>query len=138
MDLPSQPVFTAPWQAQVFALVEALRNADVLGAAEWSEALGARLASLPEDSCDPDDIWTCWVAALEERLLSRGLAASLQLTSLRQSWAIAAEKTAHGEAITLGATAYRLAGLPAPPARAADQPAEASARAVSATRAGPR
>ena len=107
---PGMP-FTAPWQAQVFALVESLRNAGVLDAGEWSQALGARLAALPEDCREPDAIWGCWVAALEDRLIGRGIAGPLQLTSLRQSWAIAAEKTLHGDAISLGASAYRLAGL---------------------------
>lgn len=107
---PDMP-FTAPWQAQVFALVDSLRNAGVLEAGEWSRALGARLAALPAGCRDADAIWGCWVAALEDRLIGRGIAGPLQLTSLRQSWAIAAEKTPHGDAISLGASAYRLAGL---------------------------
>lgn len=106
--------FTAPWQAQVFALVDTLRNAGVLEAGEWSAALGARLATLPHDGPDADAIWGCWVAALEDVLIGRGIAGALQLTSLRQSWAIAAEKTPHGDAIALGAVAYRLAGLGRP------------------------
>lgn len=110
---PGAP-FTSPWQAQVFALVDALRNTGVLEAGEWSQALGDKLAALPPDSCDADAIWACWVSALEACLIRRGIAASLQLTSLRQSWAIAAEKTPHGDAIALGAAAYRLAGLSRP------------------------
>lgn len=110
---PGTP-FTAPWQAQVFALVDSLRNAGVLEAGEWSQALGARLAALAPDCRDADVIWGCWVAALEACLIARGIAGALQLTSLRQSWALAAEKTPHGEAVELGAMAYRLAGLSRP------------------------
>lgn len=110
---PGTP-FTAPWQAQVFALVDSLRHAGVLEAGEWSQALGARLATLAPDCRDPDALWGCWVAALEACLIGRGIAGALQLTSLRQSWAIAAEKTPHGAAVALGATAYRLAGLARP------------------------
>ena len=126
--------FTAPWQAQVFALVDSLRNHEVLGADEWSRALGEQLARLPPDSCDAEAIWGCWVAALETCLVRRGIAASLQLTSLRQSWAIAAEKTPHGDAIELGPAAYRLAGLTRP--SGPDQVRSASA--TSRTSAGPR
>jgi hypothetical protein len=121
--------FTAPWQAQVYALVHRLRDRGVLGAQQWSQALGARLALLATDA-DPDAVWRCWVAALEDCLIEQGIAGSLQLTSLRQSWLIAAEKTAHGQPIQLGRMAYRLAGLV--------PPAAASARATSGTSAGPR
>jgi nitrile hydratase accessory protein len=125
---PRRP-FAAPWQAQVFALVTRLRDAGVLAAGTWSDALGARLARLPIDAED-DAVWRCWVAALEDCLVGAGIARPLQLTSLRQSWLIAAEKTPHGEPIRLGPTAYRMAGLA--PASAA------SARATSETSAGPR
>ncbi len=110
---PGTP-FTAPWQAQVFALVDSLRNAGVLEAGEWSQVLGARLATLAPDCRDADAVWGCWVAALEGCLIARGIAGALQLTSLRQSWALAAEKTPHGEAVELGTMAYRLAGLARP------------------------
>ncbi len=125
--------FTAPWQAQVFALVHRLRDGGVLGAQQWSQALGARLAMLATDA-DADAVWRCWVVALEDCLIEQGIAGALQLTSLRQSWLIAAEKTVHGEPIHLGRMAYRLAGL-VPPAA---PPAAASARATSGTNAGPR
>lgn len=128
---PGTP-FTEPWQARVFALVGSLRDAGVLEAGEWSRALGGRLAGLAPDCRDPDAIWACWVAALEERLIGRGIAGPLQLTSLRQSWALAAEKTPHGQAVTLGAAAHRLAGLGQ--SASASAPASASG-AASASRA---
>ncbi len=154
------PVFTAPWQAQVFALVTRLRDSDVLGAQAWSQALGARLAALPQDA-GAEAVWRCWVEALEDCLVGAGIARPLQLMSLRQSWLIAAEKTPHGEPIRLGSVAYRLAGLAAVPGVTAtgagpeaDEPADvddsagsgstmagrpdANAAAVSDTSIGPR
>ena len=136
MSLTPGTPFTAPWQAQVFALVESLRNAGILEAGEWSQALGARLAVLSGDCRDPDAIWGCWVAALEDRLIGRGIAGPLQLTSLRQSWAIAAEKTPHGDAISLSASAYRLAGLDQAAITGPDQ--SRSSAATSRTSVGPR
>ena len=136
---PVCPAFDEPWQAQIFSLVDALKNAGVIDIGRWSQTLGAHLAALPEtaraDDADARQIesavWTCWVCALEQLLLEQRIAAPLQLTSLRQSWAVAAEKTPHGEAIVLGALAYRWAGLPVPAAPSA------SARAQSPTSVGP-
>ncbi len=168
MSASPRPAFDAPWQARIFGLVDALKDAGLIESAQWSAALGRRLAALPVERIplrdgsggtggggrgDGDDagrvgsaIWSCWVGALEDLLIERRIAAPLQLASLRQAWAVAAEKTPHGEPIVLGALAYRWAGLTAPapatcvapvpppdgaPARAA------SARAHSPTSDGP-
>ncbi len=130
----SAPAFTAPWQAQIFAMVERLKDARVIGPAEWSGALGARLAALPVHSSTQDDVWRCWVAALEALLMERRIAAPLQLASLRQAWRVAAEKTPHGQPVALGALAYRWAGLtpsaaPAGPVPCASPPASGTSGA---------
>lgn len=115
---PSE-AFGAPWQAQIFAMIEMLKNAGVLAPGEWSRALGRRLATLATDDCRDEAIWACWVGALEDLLLERRIAAPLQLAALRQAWIVAAEKTPHGAPIALGRLAYRWAGLDRDSANAA-------------------
>src|SRR6185437_15085837 len=63
------PVFAEPWQAQAFALAVELSAAGVFSWPEWAAALGAELASDPDD--DGGRYYDHWVAALE-RLVAGG------------------------------------------------------------------
>jgi nitrile hydratase accessory protein len=98
---PDPPVFAEPWQAQAFALVVALRNAGVLGAEEWSRALGAEIErSAASGGCrDGSDHYERWCAALEHLLVAKGLAARAAIEDLAASWARAAAATPHGKPI---------------------------------------
>ncbi|MEK9720896.1 MAG: nitrile hydratase accessory protein, partial [Quisquiliibacterium sp.] len=49
-----------------------------------------------------------WLAALERLLIDKGVVMPLKLTSLRQAWRAAAERTPHGQPIVLGAAARAL------------------------------
>ena len=96
--LRDAPVFAAPWQARVHALVGALREAGVLEAGDWSRRLGEHRASPPSAAgpCAPRhagadgaaseaqaEYWDAVVAALEGWMHERGLAAPLQLAAWR-------------------------------------------------------
>jgi nitrile hydratase accessory protein len=71
---PDQP-FTAPWQAEAFAMVAALLESGRLAPADWATALGAARAShAPDDGADA--YWADWLSALEQLAPSLAPAAS--------------------------------------------------------------
>ncbi|MCJ2042598.1 nitrile hydratase accessory protein [Methylobacterium sp. J-059] len=97
----SEPVapFSAPWEAQVFAMVVALQDSGLFTGAEWADALGAaiRPADGPEALAD----YGRWLAALETILAARGIADGPALDARRDAFLRAAEATPHGLPIVL-------------------------------------
>ena len=94
--------FPAPWAARAFALAVALNERGLFSWAEWSEILGAKVALATQaDAADPQAYWRAWIAALEEILAGRNVAAAHDLAGLREAWREAAEATPHGEPIEL-------------------------------------
>lgn len=70
------PVFRAPWEAQVFALVVKLHEQGVFTWREWAERLN-RAIEAAQAAGDPDrgDIYyEHWLDALEALLAEKGLA----------------------------------------------------------------
>jgi nitrile hydratase accessory protein len=92
--------FDAPWQAQAFAMVEALKASGRLSGADWAERLGAELAA---GQINPEDYWTCYLHAFEAMLAETGFAPPQQVEDLTQAWHRAARATPHGKPITLDA-----------------------------------
>jgi nitrile hydratase accessory protein len=109
-DLPCNaegPVFAQPWQAQAFALTVALHQRGLFSWPEWAEYLSRQIRQAQADG-DPDlgdTYYEHWLGALERLLVDKGIVMPLKLTSLRQAWRIAAERTPHGQPIVLGAAA---------------------------------
>ena len=96
------PVFPAPWAARAFALAVALNGRGVFAWDEWSEALGAAIARAAGSAdADPEGYWRAWLAALEEMLMRKEIAADAELLALRDAWRRAAETTPHGKPIEL-------------------------------------
>ena len=91
----------------------ALHQRGVFGWPEWAGYLSAaiRKAQAEGDPDAGDTYYRHWLAALEQLLLDKGLAQPLVMTSLRNAWRIAAEKTPHGQPVVLGSAALRRAGL---------------------------
>ncbi|HQD84237.1 MAG TPA: nitrile hydratase accessory protein, partial [Quisquiliibacterium sp.] len=82
---------------------------------EWAQYLSRAIRNAQAQG-DPDTgetYYAHWLSALEQLLLDKGLAQPLVMTSLRNAWRIAAEKTPHGQPVALGAAALRRAGLSA-------------------------
>lgn len=78
------PVFKAPWEAQVFALVVELHRRGAFTWPQWAAALSSAIAGA-QAAGDPDlgdTYYLHWVAALEALALERGLADAQQLTAL--------------------------------------------------------
>jgi len=99
----SEPVFTELWQAEAFAMVEALTDAGVFTAAEWSDALGAaiRTAQAAGDPDLGDTYYEHWVAALESLCVARGEIATAALDKCQNDWQRAYENTPHGHPVEL-------------------------------------
>jgi nitrile hydratase accessory protein len=105
------PVFTAPWQAQAFALVLALHERGAFSWPEWAAALteAIRAAQARGDADDGSTYWQHWLDALESIVIARGLGDAPRIHALEHAWADAAERTPHGQPIVLDAAARALA-----------------------------
>jgi nitrile hydratase accessory protein len=96
------PVFPTPWAARAFALAVALNERGVFTWSEWAEYLGAALRRTPHAvDAGPEAYWRAWLAALEEILLHKRVAAAADLAALNEAWRRAAEATPHGKPIEL-------------------------------------
>lgn len=102
------PPFDYPWQAQAFALAVSLQESGHFTRAEWSDALGRAIAR--DEVCNGPDAtgthyYDCWLAALEDLLQAKGLAAPDALQRRRREWEDAYLSTPHGRPVDLRRTA---------------------------------
>ena len=97
---PTGPVFAEPWQAQAFALALQLNAQGAFTWTEWAEALSARLgAADPQD--DGSRYYEHWLAALEDLVSGKRLAAVEALAERKRAWAEAYRRTPHGHPVEL-------------------------------------
>ena len=78
MNAP-EPVFEAPWHAQVFALTVHLNEAGHLAWGDWAERFGATLKQhgLDRELNGGEDYFAAWIQTLEGILGEIGMAASV-------------------------------------------------------------
>ncbi|MGV1756263.1 nitrile hydratase accessory protein [Rhizobium sp. A22-96] len=95
-----EPVFPEPWAAEAFAMTVHLHEKGVFAWSEWAERLSAELHK-PGRAPDGNDYFDCWVAALCNLLVAKGIADASAILTLQQSWQRAAEATPHGQPIAL-------------------------------------
>lgn len=97
------PVFSAPWQAQAFALALALHERGAFSWTDWATALSdaIRRAQAAGDPDHGDTYYRHWLDALETLVIDRGLADAERLHALEHAWEAAAERTPHGQPIEL-------------------------------------
>ncbi|MDE1567025.1 nitrile hydratase accessory protein [Aquabacter sp. P-9] len=88
------PVFSAPWEAQVFAMVVALHSSGLFTWSEWAARLGAA-ATRGDGATD----YNAWLAALEGLLVERAVTTHGALASWQTAWDHAARATPHGKPI---------------------------------------
>ncbi len=114
---PEQPVFTAPWQAQAFALVVKLAEQGHFTWGEWTKALAnniqratydsstAKAAPLPTHPTDVGEAttlyYTQWLATLEQLVTEKGLCDAAALSRRKGAWAEAYRHTPHGKPVRL-------------------------------------
>ena len=100
-----EPVFSAPWEAQTFAMTLALHERGLFTWEAWTQALGAaiRAAQVAGDPDDGSSAYRHWLSALERLVTELGVASATALTARRDAWDRAAHATPHGQPITLEA-----------------------------------
>ncbi len=97
------PVFSAPWEAEAFALAVSLNERGVFTWSEWAQILGDEIKKA-QAAGDPDTGETYyhhWLATLERMLAEKGLTDARQLARTRDAWANACARTPHGALIEL-------------------------------------
>ena len=97
------PVFREPWEAQAFAIKQALEERGVFTAEEWSAALGAEIkrARAAGDPDTGETYYRHWLAALESLLAAKGVADRATMGRYYEAWDHAADRTPHGQPIEL-------------------------------------
>ena len=103
------PVFGAPWEAQAFAMALALHKAGLFTWPEWAATLGAEIkrAQAAGDPDRGDTYYRHWLAALERLVAEKGVADAGTLARYRDAWDHAADRTPHGQPITLRAEDFK-------------------------------
>ncbi len=109
---PAPQHFSEPWQAQAFAMALALHERGLFTWPEWAAALAARIkqAQAAGDPDHGDTYYQHWLAALEDLLAAKGVAAADALQCHAQAWDHAARRTPHGTPIELQALDYAAGG----------------------------
>ncbi|WP_299150340.1 nitrile hydratase accessory protein [uncultured Tateyamaria sp.] len=98
-----EPVFEAPWHAQVFALTVHLNEAGVFAWPDWAARLGATLKThgLSKDLNGGDDYFAAWLETLEAYLAELGAASPDKVSEAHAAWKAAYLATPHGQPVTL-------------------------------------
>lgn len=98
-----EPVFEAPWHAQVFALTVHLNEAGYFIWGDWAGRFGTMLKQhgLAKELNGGDDYFTAWLETLEGFLAEIELADPAAVEQIRAAWERAYLNTAHGDPVTL-------------------------------------
>ena len=97
------PVFCEPWEAQAFALANALIDKGVFTADEWANTLGEEIKRA-QAAGDPDTgetYYRHWLAALERLCAEKDLALGEEVTHRAEEWRDAYLATPHGSPVEL-------------------------------------
>lgn len=101
----NEPVFDEPWQADAFAMTQALLEAGVVSDAEWMSALAASISAHQRDG-DPDlgdTYYEHWLSALEAVCTTKGLTSTDEVGARAEQWRRAYFNTSHGQPVELRA-----------------------------------
>jgi len=98
-----EPVFEAPWHAQVFALTVHLNEAGLFAWPDWAARFGAGLkaAGLAKELDGGEDYFRVWLEVLEAFLAELGQAAPEEVEHIRAAWEAAYLATPHGSPVVL-------------------------------------
>lgn len=103
MTQAPDPVFEAPWHAQVFALTVHLNETGHFEWSDWARRFGATLARNGVNRMlnGGEDYFAAWLQTLEAFLSEAGLADAGTLEELRRAWEQAYLHTPHGQPVSL-------------------------------------
>ena len=98
-----EPVFDAPWHAQLFALTVHMNEAGHFSWMDWAERFGATLRAhgLKRELNGGEDYFMAWLEALERLMAERDMAGADALSEMRAAWERAYLRTPHGHPVTL-------------------------------------
>ncbi|WP_223428507.1 nitrile hydratase accessory protein [Tateyamaria pelophila] len=98
-----EPLFEAPWHAQVFALTVHLNESGRFDWPDWALRFGATLKrhGIERDLNGGDDYFVAWLETLEALLAEDGSADAGEVLQMRQAWEAAYLRTPHGAPVTL-------------------------------------
>jgi nitrile hydratase accessory protein len=98
-----EPVFEAPWHAQVFAMTVHLNEAGHFVWADWAERFGATLKrhGVSKELNGGEDYFAAWLETLEAFLAEIGMADFDAVAALKAEWEAAYLRTPHGEPVRL-------------------------------------
>ena len=99
-EVPSTPVFQAPWEAYAFALAVQLSEQGIFDWSEWSKALTAEIHAAGEDD-QGNHYYHYWMAALEKLLTQHGIITEESLQKRKIAWQEAYRRTPHGKPVEL-------------------------------------
>jgi|TARA_B110000305_G_scaffold71377_1_gene80103 nitrile hydratase accessory protein len=99
-----EPVFEAPWHAQLFALTVHLNEAGYFAWPDWADRFSATLKrqGVDKDLNGGDDYFSAWLETLEAYLSETGAALPKDVVQMRDAWEQAYLSTPHGEPVALG------------------------------------
>ena len=103
MSARPEPVFEAPWHAQVFALTVFLNEAGHFDWPSWTQAFGETLKrhGVSRALDGGDDYFQAWLETLETLLREKGLAEAGAVEAMRRAWEEAYLTTPHGSPVKL-------------------------------------
>jgi nitrile hydratase accessory protein len=99
------PVFRAPWEAHAFAMALTLHERGVFTWPEWAAMLAEEIKRA-QAAGDPDTgetYYAHWLATLERLVAEKRVTDPATLARYRDAWDHAADRTPHGQPITLTA-----------------------------------
>ena len=98
-----EPVFEAPWHAQLFALTVHLNEAGHFAWPDWAERFGATLRrhGAEAELNGGDDYFAAWLETLEAVLADLGTAQGAEIAQVTEAWRAAYLRTPHGAPVTL-------------------------------------
>ncbi len=100
-----EPVFEAPWHAQLFALTVHLNEAGRFDWPDWAARFAATLVrhGVNRDLNGGDDYFAAWLETLETLLAEKGWAEAAAVSQMRDAWEAAYLRTPHGDPVSLDA-----------------------------------
>ncbi len=103
MTQPPEPVFEAPWHAQVFALTVHLNETGAFAWPDWAERFGATLRrhGLEKELNGGSDYFDAWLETLEAFLAEVDMAQAPEAAAVKAAWEQAYLRTPHGAPVSL-------------------------------------
>jgi len=98
-----EPIFEAPWHAQLFALTVHLNEAGRFDWPDWAARFGATLKrhGVHRDLNGGDDYFAAWLETLEDLLAEDGSVGVAESSQMRAAWEDAYLRTPHGAPVSL-------------------------------------